>query len=189
MIYLQNAGVFLVQTVFGFLIVMFLGRGLLIGVSAPFNEPLCRFVYQFTNPAVMPLRNVIPRWRRVDFASLLVAWLLALLELLCLFVIVGSHLSALGTVLRAVINVFDWLILIELVVMVIVAVMGFIPSLRYDDNYRLLTRVTDPVARPFRRLNPPSANIDFSFLFASIVLVLIRLLVIAPLTDLTARMP
>ena len=54
---------------------------------------MCRFVYQFTNPVVMPLRNAIPRWRRVDFASLLVAWLLAILELVCLFAIVMGVLT------------------------------------------------------------------------------------------------
>ena len=51
MSYLQNAGAFLIQTLFGFFIVMFLARTLLIAISAPFTEPICRFVYQFTNPA------------------------------------------------------------------------------------------------------------------------------------------
>ena len=64
MSYLMNAGVFLIQTLFGFFVIMFLVRALLIAIAAPFTEPVCRFVYQFTNPAVMPLRNVIPRWRR-----------------------------------------------------------------------------------------------------------------------------
>ena len=189
MSYLQNAGVFLIQTLFGFFIVMFLARTLLIAISAPFTEPICRFVYQFTNPAVMPLRNAIPRWRRVDFASLLVAWLLAILELVCLFAIVGLHLSVAGTILHALIDVFDWLILIEIVVMIAVCVMSFIPSMRYDSNYSLLMRVTDPVVRPFRRLIPPMAGMDFSFFAASIALILIRMLVVAPLTDLTSRIP
>jgi YggT family protein len=189
MSYLQNAGVFLIQTMFGFLIVMFLVRALLIAISAPFTEPICRFVYQFTNPVVMPLRNLIPRWRRVDFSSLLVAWLLAVFELVCLFALVGAHLSVLGTVLRALVDVFDWLILIEIVVMLGVCVLRFIPSMRHDNNYSLLLRMTDPVVRPFRRLIPPMAGMDFSFFAASIVLILIRMLVVAPLTDLTARIP
>ena len=189
MSYLQNAGVFLIQTIFGFFIVMFLARALLIAIAAPFNEPICRFVYQFTNPAVMPLRNAIPRWRRIDFASLLVAWLLALLELVCLFALVGAHLSVLGTVLRALVDLLDWLVLIEIVVMLGVCVMSFIPSMRYESNYSLLLRVTDPVVRPFRRVIPPMAGMDFSFFAASIVLILIRMLVIAPLTDITSRIP
>lgn len=189
MSYLMNAGVFLIQTLFGFFIIMFLVRALLISIAAPFTEPVCRFVYQFTNPAVMPLRNVIPRWRRVDFASLLVAWVLAILELVCLFAVTGYHLTALGTLFRALVDTFDWLILIEIVVMFGVCVMSFVPSMRYDSNYSLLLRVTDPVVRPFRRIVPPLAGMDFSFFAATIVLILIRILVIAPLTDLSARIP
>jgi YggT family protein len=189
MSYLQNAGVFLIQTIFGFFIVMFLVRALLIAIAAPFTEPVCRFVYQFTNPAVMPLRNVIPRWRRVDFSSLLVAWLLAVFELVCLFALVGTRLSVLGTLLRALVDVLDWLILIEIVVMFGVCVMSFIPSMRYDSNYSLLLRVTEPVVQPFRRLIPSMAGMDFSFFAASIVLILVRMLVVAPLTDMTSRIP
>ena len=189
MSYLMNAGVFLIQTLFGFFIIMFLVRALLIAIAAPFTEPVCRFVYQFTNPAVMPLRNAIPRWRRVDFASLLVAWLLVVLELVCLFAVTGYHLSALGTVFRALVEVLDWLILIEIVVMFGVCVMSFVPSMRYDSNFSLLLRVTDPVVRPFRRLIPPLAGMDFSIFVATIVLILIRLLVIAPLMDLSVRIP
>ncbi len=189
MSYLQNAGVFLIQTLFGFFIVMFLARTLLIAISAPFTEPLCRFVYQFTNPVVMPLRNAIPRWRRVDFASLLIAWLIAILELVCLFAVIGAHLSFAGTIVHALVDLLDWLILIEIVVMLAVCVMSFVPSMRYDSKYSLLMRVTDPVVRPFRRLIPPMAGMDFSFFAASIVLILIRMLVVAPLTDFASRIP
>ena len=70
-----------------------------------------------------------------------------------------------------------------------VCLMSFIPSMRYDSNYSLLLRVTDPVVRPFRRFIPPLAGMDFSFFVATIVLILIRILVVAPLSDLSARIP
>ena len=108
---------------------------------------------------------------------------------MCLFALAGFRLSVAGTILRALVDVLDWLILIEIVVMLAVSVMSFIPSMRYDSNYSLLMRVTEPVVRPFRRLIPPMAGMDFSFFAATIVLILIRMLVIAPLTDLTSRIP
>ena len=187
MSYLQNAGVFLIQTIFGFFIVMFVVRALLIAISAPFTEPLCRFVYQFTNPVVMPLRNLIPRWRRIDFSSLLVAWLIAVIELVLLVALVGAPLSIGGVLLRALVDVFDWIILIEIVAILAVCVMSFIPSMRYDSNYSLLLRFTDPIVRPFRRFIPSLGGMDFSYWFASIALILLRMLVIAPLTDLASH--
>jgi YggT family protein len=41
--------------------------------------------------------------------------------------------------------------------------------------------------RPFRRLIPPLGGMDFSFLAASIALILVRMLVIAPLADIAMR--
>ncbi len=187
MSYLQNAGVFLIQTIFGFFIAMFVVRALLILIAAPFTDPICRFVYQFTNPVVMPLRNIIPRWRRIDFSSLLVAWLVAAIELALLVAMLGARLSVAGVIVHALVDVFDWIILIEIAAILVVCVMSFIPSMRYDSNYALLLRFTDPVVRPFRRLIPSLGGIDFSYWFASIALILVRMLIIAPLTDLAAH--
>ena len=80
MTYLQNAANFLITSIFGFAICLFLVRAMLIAVGAPFNEPICRFVYTLTNRMVTPLRSIVPRWRRLETASVLIAWLLALLE-------------------------------------------------------------------------------------------------------------
>lgn len=188
MSYLQNAGVFLIQTIFGFIVVMFVVRALLILIAAPFTDPLCRFVYQFTNPVVMPLRNVIPRWRRIDFSSLLVAWFIAAIELALLVATVGARLSVAGLVAHALVDVLDWIILIEIAAILVVCVMSFVPSMRYGSNFSLLLRFTDPVVRPFRRFIPTLGGMDFSYWFASVALILVRLLVVAPLTDMASRL-
>ena len=189
MAYLLNAGTFLIQTLFGFFIVVFLLRVMLIAINAPFNQPICRFVYQLTNPLVTPLRRFVPRWRRIELASLLIAWLLALLELALLAVLFGAHLGVTGALLRALIDTADWTLLILLVAIFALCVLSFIPALRHDPNMRLLTQFTEPVVRPFRRLLPPLGGMDFSFWIAAIALILVRMLVIAPLADLALRLP
>jgi len=187
--YLLNAGTFLVQTLFGFFICVFLARLILIAVGAPFHEPVCRFVYQLTNPVITPLRRFVPRWRRIELASLLVAWLLALLELILLVALLGAHLGTAGLLLHALIDILDWAVLIQLVTIFAFCVLSFFPAIRYDSNFRLLAQVIEPVLRPFRRLSPPLSGFDFSCWFASITLILVRMLVLAPLTDLAARLP
>ena len=52
---------------------------------------------------------------------------------------------------------------------------------------QLLVQCTEPVVRPFRRLLPPLAGMDFSCWFASIALILVQMLVLAPLADLAAH--
>jgi len=186
--YLQNAGAFLIQTIFGFFIVMFLLRLLLIAIAAPFNNPICRFVYLFTNPATMPLRNLVPRWGRIEFASLLIAYLLALLELLVFAALFGFGLGIGGMFLRAAADTLDWIVLIELVAIFGYCILSFFPGARHDPNFRLLAQFVDPVVRPFRKLLPPLGGMDFSCWFAAIALVLVRMLVVAPLADFAVRL-
>lgn len=185
--YLQNAGVFLIQTLFGFFIVVFLLRLLLIAVAAPFNEPVCRFVWQVTNRVATPLRRIVPRWRRVEFAALLIAYLLALLELLVFVALFGAALGVGGLLLRAAADTLDWIVLIELVAIFGYCILSFIPSARYDANFRLLAQFVDPIVNPFRKLLPPLGGMDFSCWFAAIALVLARMLVVAPLADIALR--
>lgn len=185
--YLANAGQFLLATLFGFFIVVFVLRVLLIAINAPFNQPICRFVYLFTNPVTMPLRGLIPRWRRLEISSLLIAWLLVLLELIVFALLVGFALSAGGFVLRATAELLDWVVLIELVAIFAYCLLSFIPSAQHDSNFRLLAALVEPIVRPFRRVVPPLGGLDFSCWFAMIALILVRLLIVAPLADAALR--
>ena len=187
--YLLNAGKFLIETVFGSLIVLFLLRAMLILVRAPFNEPMCRFVYQLTNPVITPLRRVVPRWRNLEFASLVIAWLLATLETTLLVALFGLPFWFFRLLPHGLVDVLDWIILIELAAMLVYCVMSFVPAMRYDSNFRLLDRFVAPVVAPFRRLVPPIGGLDFSVWFASIALILVRILVINPLSDFTQVLP
>ena len=183
MSYLQNAGAFLLQSIAGFVIVIFLLRVMLIVINAPFNEPVCRFVYLLTNPAVTPLRKIVPRRGRIELAAILIAWVAAAVELGLLAAMFGQPSGAATLLVRAMVDVLDWAVLIQLVAIFAYCILSFIPSLRYDSNFSLLARFVDPVVRPFRRLLPPLGGLDFSCWFASVALILVRLLVIAPLSD------
>ena len=185
--YLANAAVFLIQTLFGFFIVLFLARVVLIAAGASFYDPVCRFVYQLTNPVITPLRRVVPRWRRIELASLLVAFVLAFIELLLFVAVAGANLSVPGLLLRALVQVVDWLIWIELIAIIIRCVLSFVVNEYYNSNMQLLVQCTEPVVRPFRRIVPSIAGLDFSMWFATIALILVQMLVLAPLGDLAGR--
>jgi hypothetical protein len=57
---------------------------------ADFNNPLSQFVYRYTNPVLAPIRRVLPNWRRINLAALLLAWLVMLLKRLVLFALRAS---------------------------------------------------------------------------------------------------
>jgi uncharacterized protein YggT (Ycf19 family) len=101
MSYLLAAALFLIQVFFNAFIVLFLVRTLLIAVGAAFSNPFCRFVYQLTNPVITPLRRAVPRWGRIELASLLVAYVLALVEFALMLGLAGALPSLPSLLLHA----------------------------------------------------------------------------------------
>ena len=188
MSYLLNAAAFLIQTIFSFAIGLFLVRVILIAAGASFYDPICRFVYQLTNPVITPLRRVVPRWGRVELASLLVAYVLALIEFGLFVLIAGASISLAGIALRALVQMLDWLVWIELIAIIVRCVLSFVVSEYHNSSMQLLVQCTEPVVRPFRRLLPLLGGMDFSCWFATIALFLVQMLVIAPLSDLAAHL-
>jgi YggT family protein len=185
--YLANAATFLIQVAFGFFIGLFLVRVLLIAVGASFYDPICRFVYQLTNPVITPLRRFVPRWRRLEIASLLVAWVLILIELALFVAIAGASIGVGGLLLRSAVSLLDWLIWIALIALFARAILSFVVSEHNNPSMQLLVQCTEPLVRPFRRIVPPLGGLDFSLMFAMIALTLAQILIIAPLNDLAAH--
>ncbi|MBN8885842.1 MAG: YggT family protein [Rudaea sp.] len=186
--YLANAAVFLIQTFFDLLIGIFLIRTMLIAVNASFYDPICQFVYKVTNPVITPIRRFFPRAGKIDTASVAVAFVLALVELALLAGVVGSGFSLSGWLVGAVVTVLSIAVWIAFWALLIRAVLSFFTNERHNPNAQVLVQITEPVVRPFRRFVPPVGGMDFSFLIASVALILVRLLVIAPLADLAARL-
>jgi YggT family protein len=187
MSYFLNAGVFLIQTIFDFAVGLFLVRAMLIAVNASFLDPICQFVYKLTNPVLTPLRRFVPRWGKIETASILAAFLFALIEFALLGGLAGMRIGLASWPLLALVNVLSIALWIMLWAILIRCILSFFVNEHYNSNARLLVQFTEPVVRPFRRLLPSLGGLDFSCWFASLALILARFLVIAPLADLAAR--
>ena len=185
---LVNDAVFLIDVLFSLLIGVFLIRAMLIAVNAPFYDPACQFVYKLTNPVIAPIRRFLPRRGKIDIASLVIAFVLALIELALLAAVSGLRYGPLGWLLAALANVLNLAVWIALLALLIRAVLSFFTRERYYPNAQVLVLLTEPIVRPFRNLIPPAGGLDFSFLLASVALILIRLIVVAPLAELAARL-
>ncbi|HEX6833558.1 MAG TPA: YggT family protein, partial [Rudaea sp.] len=158
-------------------------RLLLIAVSASFYEPVSRFVYSLTNRVITPLRPYIPRWRKIELASLLVAFVLALVERLVYALLFGAPAAVGFLLVIAFVRVLEVLIWIELIAIIARCVLSFVVQDPYNSNMQLLYQFTEPLVRPIRRVVPVIAGLDLSCWLASIALILAQLLIIAPLTD------
>ena len=182
--YLSNAGLFLVQTLFGLYILAVLLRFLLQWVRADFYNPLVQFLVKLTNPLLLPLRRLIPAFRGLDMASVVLMLGLQVVELLVLAWLGGQGVNLAGLVVLALAELLGLLLTVLFWAILVQAVLSwFNPDFR-QPVVRLLYQLTEPLLRPARHLLPPIAGLDLSPLVVLLVLQLCRMLLLAPLQDL-----
>lgn len=134
----------------------------------PFGNPLGRFVFALTDWIVLPLRRIVPAAKRWDLASLVAAWLLAMVKYLLLMLLIGSiRVGALP--LLSLFGVLQWIVSGLTALLVVYAVLSWIPGaspLLKD----LIDRLADPIVRPLRRVIPLIGGVDLSPLAAIVLL-------------------
>ncbi len=180
---LANALIFIAQVAFGLLTLALLLRFYLQWVRAPYRNPLADFVNALTDFMVRPARRFIPGLWGLDLPTLLLAWLMQLLELLVVTQVRGFRFGAevglamIGLALLAVIGVIKMLIYIVLVATLLQALLSWInPG---SPVAPLLDAMTRPFLRIFRRRIPPVGNVDLSPLFLLVVCQLLLMLPVA----------
>lgn len=178
---LLNALIFIAQIFFGLLTLALLLRFYMQWVRAPYRNPLTDFVNALTDFMVRPARRVVPGLWGVDLPTLLLAWLMQVLELLVVLQLRSFHFGAeigiagISIALLAAVSVFKMLIYIVLVATLLQALLSWINP--ESPVAPLLDAMTRPLLRPFRRRIPPVGNVDLSPLF---LLVVCQLLLILP---------
>ncbi|MFZ1827234.1 MAG: YggT family protein [Candidatus Competibacteraceae bacterium] len=172
----MTALAFLVQTVFGFYILAVILRFLLQWVRADFYNPLVQFLVRITNPLLVPLRRIIPGYRGLDLAAVVLAFALQAVEMLLITLLLSQPISAGGLLLLTVlellkllINIYLWGVIIQ------VALSWFNPDL-YHPAARVLVQLTEPVLRPARRIIPSISGVDLSPMVVVVALIFISLL-------------
>lgn len=180
MSYLLNALALLVELAFDAVATLFLVRAAAEACRADFHNPLSQFIYRCTNPILAPLRRVLPNWRRINLAALLLAWLAMLLKRLLLFALAGYMPHFGGLLVLALAELFDFALLFYLVLVFGWSLLSlFAPDPRHPLQ-RLLGAIVDPLLRPLRgRLNV--GMLDFSPTVVIVGLLLARILLAAPL--------
>ncbi len=173
---LDHAIVFIVRTLAQLYLLLLLLRFWLPWLRADFRNPIAQGILRFTSPVVIPLRRFVPSIRRLDTATVLVAFVVQFVTLLVLFAILGVPLPhpvpiAVTAVIELVIlslNLFFFAILIRVI-------LSWVAPHQYNPITALVATLSEPVLRPFRRVIPAIGGLDISPVFA---LILVQALVI-----------
>lgn len=167
---------FLLQTAFGFYLLAVALRFLLQWVRADFYNPLVQFLVQITNPLLLPLRRIVPSYRGLDLATVVLAFTLQFVEVLLIAWLLNQPLS-LGVLLaRTAIELGTLLVNIYLLSIIIQVVLSWINPDPYHPVARVLGQLTAPLLKPVRRWLPSVSGIDLSPMLVVVALVFLRLL-------------
>ena len=170
-----NAFTYLVGTLIDLYVGAVLLRLLLQWVRADFYNPLSQFLVKLTNPALVPLRRVIPALGRLDTASVVLMLLLELMGTWIVIMIGGSPMSWPQVLAFCVIKLLMTLLMTYFFLIIIAVILSWLAQGLRHPFIPLVFQLTEPVLKPIRKFIPPIAGIDLSPLFA---LIAIRFLVL-----------
>lgn len=183
--YFSQAGLYLIQVLFGFYILAVLLRLLFQLVRADFYNPFAQFLVALTNPPLLPLRRVIPPAGGIDLASLILLIALQVIEIYFLAWLQGGRASFGGVLLLAVARLIElavWVYIVAILIRVILSWVNPYGASRHPLG-DLLYSLTEPMLAPARRLIPNLGGLDISPIAVFVLLQLTLILIVRPLED------
>jgi YggT family protein len=174
-----NAALLLVNTVLGLYTIAVLLRFVLqLVVANPYN-PIAQFLIRITDPPLGLLRRVVPRYRRVDTAAILLMLILAVISIELDLAIIGIQALPgsviLWSILRLVVlalNMYFFTIIIE-------AIFSWFHT-GHSSAMDFLCNINEPLLGPVRRFVPTVAGLDLSPLIVIIAVQVVSSLIPLP---------
>ncbi|MGO9991568.1 MAG: YggT family protein [Steroidobacteraceae bacterium] len=162
---------FIVDMLLWLLTLAFMLRFLFQLVRADFRDPMADAIVRVTNWLILPLRRVLPPVGKVDTATVVSVVLIAALHTEAMFALEGA--AFVDPLLFARITLTELIAMvlrIYLFAMLLYWIATFVSPGGYAPGIRLLAQLCEPILRRVRRVIPPIGQIDFSFLWVSIAI-------------------
>ena len=174
MLGLNDALIFIIQTLGSLYLLIVLMRFILQLVRANFYNPLCQFVVKATQPLLKPLRRVVPSMFGLDMSSLVLALLLQILLFAVVLLLKGFLPYTVLLLPWALIGIFSLFLKILFWSMIISVILSWVAPGSHNPGAELVAQITEPVLAPFRRIIPNLGGLDISPIFAFIVIQLLQ---------------
>lgn len=171
-----NALTYLVGTLIDLYVASVLLRLLLQWVRADFYNPLSQLLIRLTNPALVPLRRIIPSIGRLDTASVVLMLALEFIGVWLAGKIGSSAMEWQQIIAFSVIKLLMTLLMTYFFLIIVAVILSWLGQGLRHPFIPLVFQLTEPVLRPIRRVIPPIAGIDLSPLFALIAIRFLMLL-------------
>lgn len=175
---------FLVEILFGLLILAIMLRFLLQFLQAnPYNQ-ISQTLVRLTQPVLAPIRRVVPTGKRVDTASIVAMLILQFVALSLLMLIAGRGLNPAFLLVLSLSELINLLLNVFLFAVIIRVILSWVNPGAHHPGIELLDNITEPVMAPARRLIPSMGGLDLSPIAVIIGISLLKMLLLPPLRQL-----
>lgn len=181
--YFANPLIFIIDTLFYLYMLVIALRLLLPWIKWSSQHQLPQMIIRATQPAVGPLKQLLPMVGKLDTAVLILLLLVALFKLLLISVISGGIVNVfafLPLVIAEVFSLFITLFTFSIIIEVILSWLS--PPGSYNPVQEMIVQLNAPLLNPVRRRMPDMGGIDLSPLVVIIGLQVLAMLVIPLLT-------
>ena len=186
--YVGNAATFLIETVFFLYILLVMLRFLLQWTRASFYNPVSQFIVKATQPALGPLRRIIPGFGGLDLAAAVLMFALKFFELWLVTSLLGIAPQIGGLAILTIAELLSLLVNVFIVSILIQVIISWVNPGMSNPVMSLLHSLNEPLLAPARRLIPPISGFDLSPIAVFIFLQLVSILAVAPIRDLARSM-
>ncbi len=174
----ENPLVFLIDTLFDIYIAVLLLRFLLQQVGADFYNPISQFIVKITQPPVKIARRIIPAYRGVDLATLVLVAIFIAIKLFLLASMSSLNISFTALIIISLHDLVSLIFDIFIFAIFVQAILSWVNPDPYNPVMSILTSLTAPVLRPVRQLVKPISGLDLSPIVALIALMFIKRVVL-----------
>ncbi len=181
--YLSDAGLFLIDTILGLFILIVLLRFLFQLMKADFYNPISQFVLKMSNRPIMVLRNIIPSFGRLDFATVVLLLILESARIAFTSLLIGHSPKLSGVVVLSIGELLKLSIYVLIFSIFIRAILSWFSMGRYNPVIQLLYSFTEPMMAPIRRFLPTITGLDLSPIILFFLLMLLIKLLVQPILD------
>lgn len=146
-------------------------------LRADFRNPLAQGILRLTSPLVIPVRRIVPSFGLLDTATILVAFIVQYLTILLLLLIRGGSAGIADIATTALVKLAVLSVTLFVYAIFIRIILSWVARGGYNPATAIITTLTEPILRPFRRLIPPMGGFDISPIFAIILLLALTIVI------------
>jgi len=172
-------GLLLVNAIAGFFLFIVILRFMLQAVRADFYNPISQFVVKATNPALIPMRKVIPGFGGYDMASIVLAIIVECIAITLSLIIAGWPLPIASIVIWALLGTIGLFLKLYFWGLLIMIIASWIAPQSYNPALLLLRQIIEPPMKPIRKLMPDMGGLDISPIIAFLIINVFEILLLS----------